>query len=306
MSTQAGLKSVFGAKKKPAVNESRWSKAKEQAAKQGHEGEFGYITGLYKKMMGEDAKTLEFKSFLKITEMDDVADMGYGDNEDDDDMDGLDLPSDEDDGECDPDMEDCDLDGFEPDETDDFDMEDGHQLTDIIDLDDESGEDEFDDDDESELDNEDEFDLDGEEEFNGRDVESRRGKLGEGAGNTLHMKAKNRVYRANDAIKKNNASVDKSKVPSLSKSDIKSYSKDLVGMVNKTGKPISSKAAQKGNVRESDDTPFSFLRSLLLTEKKKKGSLKKAAKSVYRRDYLKTKNKPYRAYHPDDHNKSGE
>jgi len=45
-----------------------------------------------------------------------------------------------------------------------------------------------------------------------------------------------------------------------------------------------------------------FLKELLqLDEAEKSKSLKKAAKSVYRRDYLKTKNKPYRKYDPQDH-----
>ncbi len=43
-----------------------------------------------------------------------------------------------------------------------------------------------------------------------------------------------------------------------------------------------------------------FLRELLNESAKKKKSLKKAAQSVYHRDYLKTKNKPYRKYDPED------
>lgn len=42
-----------------------------------------------------------------------------------------------------------------------------------------------------------------------------------------------------------------------------------------------------------------FLRELL-NEAAKKKPLKKAAASVYHRDYVKTKNKPYRKYDPED------
>lgn len=79
-------------------------------------------------------------------------------------------------------------------------------------------------------------------------------EVDEGAGTTLRMKAKNRVYRGNDAIKKNNADANKSNVSSLSKSDIKGYTDDLVGMVNKTGKTITSKAAQKGKLSDKDES----------------------------------------------------
>lgn len=41
--------------------------------------------------------------------------------------------------------------------------------------------------------------------------------------------------------------------------------------------------------------PFALLSEMLMVEEKKP-SLKKAARSVYHRDYLKTKNKPYRKY----------
>jgi hypothetical protein len=39
----------------------------------------------------------------------------------------------------------------------------------------------------------------------------------------------------------------------------------------------------------------------LLNEAAKKKPLKKAAKSVYHRDYVKTKNKPYRKYDAAEH-----
>lgn len=50
--------------------------------------------------------------------------------------------------------------------------------------------------------------------------------------------------------------------------------------------------------------PLSLLKEMLqLTEAKKKVPLKKAAKSVYHRDYVKTKNKPYRKYDPAEYKK---
>lgn len=43
--------------------------------------------------------------------------------------------------------------------------------------------------------------------------------------------------------------------------------------------------------------PMQFLKELLnLEEAAKKKPLKKAAKAVYHRDYMKTRNKPYRKY----------
>lgn len=46
--------------------------------------------------------------------------------------------------------------------------------------------------------------------------------------------------------------------------------------------------------------PMGLLRELYFVyEAEKKKPLKKAAKSVYHRDYEKTKNKPYRKYNPE-------
>jgi hypothetical protein len=49
--------------------------------------------------------------------------------------------------------------------------------------------------------------------------------------------------------------------------------------------------------------PMELLKEMLQLEEadKKKPSLKKAAKSVYHRDYVKTKNKPYRKYDKEEH-----
>jgi hypothetical protein len=48
---------------------------------------------------------------------------------------------------------------------------------------------------------------------------------------------------------------------------------------------------------------MSLLRELMQLDEgaKKKKPLKKAAKAVYHRDYVKTKNKPYRKYDPDEY-----
>lgn len=48
--------------------------------------------------------------------------------------------------------------------------------------------------------------------------------------------------------------------------------------------------------------PFALLSEMLMVEEKKP-SLKKAARSVYHRDYVKTKNKPYRKYDPAEYKK---
>ena len=59
---------------------------------------------------------------------------------------------------------------------------------------------------------------------------------------------------------------------------------------------------QDFNFREGETYQFGMLKSLMLiTEKKKGTSVKKAAKSVYHRDYVKTKNRPYRKYDPKQH-----
>lgn len=49
--------------------------------------------------------------------------------------------------------------------------------------------------------------------------------------------------------------------------------------------------------------PMQLLKEMLMMEAKKV-PLKKAAKSVYHRDYLRTKNKPYRKYDPKKHQRN--
>lgn len=44
--------------------------------------------------------------------------------------------------------------------------------------------------------------------------------------------------------------------------------------------------------------PMALLKEMMEIIEEKKMPLKKAARSVYHRDYLKTKNKPYRKYDP--------
>lgn len=46
-----------------AKAEDHWVKAKELAAEQGHKEDYDYITGIFKKMMGE-SNTMTFKEFL--------------------------------------------------------------------------------------------------------------------------------------------------------------------------------------------------------------------------------------------------
>lgn len=46
--------------------------------------------------------------------------------------------------------------------------------------------------------------------------------------------------------------------------------------------------------------PMALLKEMLQLDEAKKKPLKKAAKSVYHRDYMKTKNKSYRQYSSED------
>lgn len=50
--------------------------------------------------------------------------------------------------------------------------------------------------------------------------------------------------------------------------------------------------------------PMELLKEILAEAKKV--PLKKVARSVYHRDYVKTKNKPYRKYDADKHDSQGE
>lgn len=85
--------------------------------------------------------------------------------------------------------------------------------------------------------------------------------------------------------------------PSCKSSDVKQYS-DGEKECHDCHKTWDHSAPNK--VKESDNMqhePMQFLRELLnLEEAAKKKPLKKAAKAVYHRDYMKTRNKPYRKY----------
>lgn len=59
------------------------------------------------------------------------------------------------------------------------------------------------------------------------------------------------------------------------------------------------KERKQRNVRESYE-PMQLLQELFVIEAKKP-TLKRAARSVYHRDYMKTKNKPYRKYDAQKH-----
>lgn len=48
--------------------ETKWNKAKRLAANQGHEQDYDYVTGIFKKLMGESLTDLTFKQFLILTE----------------------------------------------------------------------------------------------------------------------------------------------------------------------------------------------------------------------------------------------
>lgn len=50
--------------KSVGATEERWAKAKRVAAEQGHGGDYGYVTGIFKKMVGENMAYPTFKTFL--------------------------------------------------------------------------------------------------------------------------------------------------------------------------------------------------------------------------------------------------
>lgn len=51
-------------KKSKEELEHKWSKAKELAKKSGKENNYGYITGIFKRMIGEDFKFLDFEKMI--------------------------------------------------------------------------------------------------------------------------------------------------------------------------------------------------------------------------------------------------
>lgn len=50
--------------KSAAATEESWQKAKRIAASQGHSGDYGYVTSIFKKMVGENMSYPTFKNFL--------------------------------------------------------------------------------------------------------------------------------------------------------------------------------------------------------------------------------------------------
>lgn len=197
-----------------AQSENDWSRAKKQAKKQGHETDFGYVTNIYKKIVGESAKELSFKQFVSLVEYDDVADISYGDH----------------------DLEDEDID-------------DEDDLSSLDDVDLEGLDDEFDD--ESELDSDEELDS---------EIENGDDDLG----------------------------------------DIE-QGHQLAGIIGSDELDGETEEDDEDELRYETAT-LSFLGSLIQLNEKaaKKKPLKKAAKSVYHRDYVRTKNKPYRKYDPSE------
>lgn len=85
--------------------EEKWAKAKRLAAEQGHGGNYAYVTGIFKKMVGENVTYPTFKNFL-ILENDLESQPGQrmsiqpnvDDNEDDGDIATMDGPEDMDAG----------------------------------------------------------------------------------------------------------------------------------------------------------------------------------------------------------------
>ncbi len=59
---------------------------------------------------------------------------------------------------------------------------------------------------------------------------------------------------------------------------------------------------EDGSVFKESYAPMQLLREMMQLDEAKK-PLKKAAKAVYHRDYMKTRNKPYRKYDPDERKK---
>lgn len=235
-------------------SESVWEEAKQQAAKAGKSENFAYITSIYKKMMGEDAKNLSLKGFLAITEMDDVQDMGYSRNKNyDDNFDDEDEFGDESEDEFNDDEFNDDEFGEDEFGEDDLEGHEGHELQGIV------GDDELNDEEcdpeteECDMDDEfgDDFDEDEfpEEDFPGGDEQpDENGEF---------------------------PPEDEDEFP----------------------------PSKHNKFREGYETKGSFLQQLMIiTEKAKKKPLKKAAKAVYHRDYVKTKRKTYRKYDPSEHN----
>lgn len=224
-------------------SEAEWARAKKQAAKEGKGENFAYVTAIYKKIMGESAKTISLKDFLFVTEMNDTSEISYGrdrneplDDEFSDDF------SDEDQDSLDD--EDRDEDYGDEDQDEDFDQESGHRLKGIV------GPDEMDD-------SEDEFgDEDQDEDLLGDEEDQDEGVL--------------------------------------------SDDEDEYQGGEEAPAPMRKSRDDESRFEGYDVPKLSMLKELMIITEKKGKSVKKAAKSVYHRDYVKTKSKPYRKYHPEN------
>ena len=76
--------------------------------------------------------------------------------------------------------------------------------------------------------------------------------------------------------------------------------KDILGPDELNDEESSMRNRSSMELESMDLPKLSMLKELMLiTEKSKKVPLKKAARSVYHRDYIKTKTKPYRKYDPE-------
>lgn len=229
-------------------SEAEWAKAKKQAAKEGKGENFAYITAIYKKIMGENAKTISLKDFLFVTEMTDTSEISYGrDRNEPVDDEFSDDFSDEDQDSLD--AEDRDEDYNDVDQDEDFDQESGHRLKGIV------GPDEMDDS-EDELDADSEFDdEDQDEDLLGDEEDQGEGVLGDDEDE----------YRGGE----------------------------------EASAPMRKPRREEPRFEGYDVPKLSMLKELMIITEKKGKTIKKAAKSVYHRDYVKTKSKPYRKYHPE-------
>lgn len=222
-------------------SEERWRAAKASAKKQGHGEDFAYITGIYKKMMGEDVKNLSLKQFLSLTERDleGASDIAYG-----------------------------------RDKNDEFGQE---------------GEDEF-----------------GDEEFPEDDFEGDMGDEGDFEGQGEHELAG--ILGPDELEDQGDEDLGDEEFPEDEFGD-EEFPEDEFGDEAPEGDEDMQRGAPARRgvpMREDayDQPKFNFLKELMIiTEKKHGKKLKKAAKSVYHRDYVKTKNKPYRKYDKENRQK---
>ena len=253
-------------------SEAEWERAKAQAKKQGKGENFAYITSIYKKIMGESAKDLSLKQFLSITERMDVpGDVSYSSRDDyaNDELGDEEDFGDEGDDELGGDEDLGDEEDFGDEGEDEFDNHDGHRLADIVsddELDDEGGEEGQD-----EFSDEDEFP---EEDFpGGSEQPDENGEFPPEEGD--------------DEFSDEDDFGDEDEFGGEGEDEFDGEAEDEL-----------LPSPRRSRQREGYQTKGSFLQELLVITEKKV-PLKKAAKAVYHRDYVKTKKKPYRKYDPE-------